>query len=65
MANMAQGKAKYYISIEAECFILHICSPWQGNDLGVIKNFLNIRLQSLNIPGVPTLTIHYIKSGLN
>ena len=43
MANIAQGEAECYISIEAECRVLYITySTWQGNDLSVIKNFLNI-----------------------
>ena len=40
MANIAQGEAECYIGIEAECFIFPY-STWQGNDLSVIKNFLN------------------------
>ena len=45
MANIAQGKAECYISIEAECLVLYFTySMWQGNDLSVIKNFLNIWL---------------------
>ena len=43
MANMARGKAECYISIEAERQVLYfLYSTWQGNDLNVIKNFLNI-----------------------
>ena len=40
MSNIAQGEAKCYISIEAECFISHIRSMRQGNALTIIKNFL-------------------------
>ena len=55
-----------YISIEIECRVLYcMYSTWQGNDLSVIKNFLNIHLPPLKIPSFPTLTIHYIKSGQN
>ena len=69
MANIARGEAECYISIEAECQVLNfIYSTWQGNDLSVI-NFLNIHspplLAPLNIPSLPTLTIHYIESGQN
>ena len=64
MANIARGEAKCYISIEAECRVLYFpYSTWQGNDLSVIKNFLNIHSPSLNIPSLPTLTINYIESG--
>ena len=43
MANIARGEAECYISIEAECRVLYFpYSMWQGNDLSVIKNFLNI-----------------------
>ena len=38
-------------------------SMWQSNVLSVIKNFLNIHSSPLNIPILPTLTIHYIESG--
>ena len=66
MANIAQGKAEYYISIEAMCQVLNFMySTWQGNDLSVIKNFLNIHLPPLNIPSLPTLMINYIESGQN
>ena len=62
MANIAQGEAECYISIE--CRVLYFSySTWQGNDLSVIKNFLNIHLPPLNIPSLPTLTIKYIESG--
>ena len=41
MTNIARGKAKCYISIEAECRVLYFTySTWQGNDLSVIKNSL-------------------------
>ena len=44
MANIARGEAECYISIEAECRVLYFMyTTWQGNDLSVIKNFLNIR----------------------
>ena len=43
MANIAQGEAECYISIEAKCLVLYfLYSMWQGNDLSVIKNFLAI-----------------------
>ena len=62
MANIARGKAEYYITIEVECQVLSFTySMWQGNDLSVIKNFLIIHLPPLNIPSLPTLTINYIK----
>ena len=48
----------------AKCFILRI-AWWQGNDLSVIKNFLNIHSPPLNIPSLLTLMINYIESGLN
>ena len=38
-------------------------SMWQDSDLSVIKNFLNIHSPPLNIPSLPSLTIHYIESG--
>ena len=42
-ANIARGEAEYYISIEAEYWVLYFTySMWQHNDLSVIKNFLNI-----------------------
>ena len=51
MANIAQGKAECYISIEAKCWVLYFMySTWQGNDLSVITNFLNIHSPPLNIP---------------
>ena len=63
MANIAWGEAKCYISIEAECQVLYFTySTRQGNDLSVIKNFLDIHSPPLNIPSLPTLTINYIKS---
>ena len=71
MANIARGEAKCYISIEtecqvAECRVLYFTySMWQGNDLSVIKNFLNIHSPPLNIPNLPTLTINYMESGQN
>ena len=66
MANIAQGKAECYISIEAECQVLYFTySMWQGNDLSVIKNFFTIHLQPLNIPSLLTLTINYIASRQN
>ena len=66
MANIARGEAECYISIEAECRVLYFTySTWQGNDLSVIKNFLNIHSPPLNIPSLPTLTINYIESGQN
>ena len=40
-------------------------STWQGNDLSVIKNFLNIHMPPLNIPSLPSLTTNYIESGQN
>ena len=40
-------------------------SMWQGNDLSVVKNFLNIHLPPLNLPSLPTLTINYIESRQN
>ena len=53
MANIARDKAECYISIEAECQVLYCTySTWQGNDLSVKKNFLNIHLPPLNIPPV-------------
>ena len=43
IANITRSKAECYISIEAECRVLYFTySMWQGNDLSVIKNFLNI-----------------------
>ena len=64
MANIAQGEAECYINIKAECRVLYFMySTWQGKDLSVIKNFLNIHLPPLNIPTLPTLTINYIESG--
>ena len=64
MANIVQSKAECYISIEAECRVPYFpYSMWQGNDLSVIKNFLNIYLPPLNIPSLSTLTINYIESG--
>ena len=66
MANIARGEAECYISIEAECQVLYFpYSTWQGNDLSVIKNFLNIHSPPLNIPSLPTLTINNIESELN
>ena len=70
MANIARGKAECYISIEAECRVLYFpYSTWQGNDLSVIKNFLNIHLRhhraTINIPSLPTLMINDIESGQN
>ena len=66
IVNIAQGKAECYISIEAECRVLYFTySTWQGNDLSVIKNFLNIHSPPLNIPSLPTLTTNYIESGQN
>ena len=60
MANTARGKAECYISIKAECQVLYfLYSTWQGNDLSVIKNFLNIHLPPLSIPSLPTLSINY------
>ena len=64
MANIAQGEAECYISIEFKCQLFYFMySMWQGNDLNVIKNFLNIYLPPLNIPSLPTLTINYIEFG--
>ena len=37
-------------------------STWQGNDLSVIKNFLNIYSPQLNTSSLLTLTTNYIKS---
>ena len=58
IANIAQGKAECYISIKAECrmlyFIQFMYSMWQGNDLIVIKNLLNIHSPPLNTPSLPT-----------
>ena len=66
MANIARGGAKCYINIEAEYRVLYFpYSTWQGNDLSVINNFLNIHSPPLNIPSLPTLTINYIESRLN
>ena len=66
MANIAQGKAEYYISIEAKYQMLYFTySMWQGNDSSVIKNFLNIHSPPLNISILPTLMIHYIESEQN
>ena len=63
MANVVRGKAECDISIEAESRVLYFMySTWQGNNLSVIKNFLNIHLPPLNIPSLPTLTINYIES---
>ena len=43
MANIAWGEAECYISIKAEYRVLYFpYNTWQGNDLSVIKNFLNI-----------------------
>ena len=64
MANIAQGEAECYISTEAMCQVLYFTySMWQGNDLSVIKNFLNIHSLPLNIPSLPTLTINHMESG--
>ena len=66
MASIARGKAECYISIEAECRALYlIYSTWQGNDLSVIKNFLNIHLPPSNIPSLLTLTANYIETRQN
>ena len=66
MANIAQGEAECYISIEAEYQVLSFTySAWQGNDLSVIKSFLNIHSPPLNIPSLPSLAIKYIESGQN
>ena len=55
MANIARGEAECYISIEAECQVLYFTYiTWQGNDLSVIKNFLNIHSPPLNIPNLLT-----------
>ena len=62
MANTGRAEAECYISIEAECQVLYFTySTWQGNDLSVIKNFLNNHLPPLTIPSLPTLTINYIE----
>ena len=51
MTNIARGEAECYISIEAEFRVLYFTySTWQGNDVSVIKNFLNIHSTPLNIP---------------
>ena len=66
MANITRGKAECYITIEAECQVLYFpYSMWQGNDLSVIKNFLNIHSCHHHIPSLPTLTINRIESGQN
>ena len=52
--------------LSSERFILFkYYSTWQGNDLSVIKNFLNIHSPPLNIPSLLTLSINDIKSGQN
>ena len=66
MANIARGEAECYISIEVEYQVLYCTyTTWQGNDLSVIENFINIYLPPLNIPSLLTLMINYIKSGQN
>ena len=50
MANIALGEAEYYSRIEAECQVLYFTyCTWQSNDLSVIKKFLNIHSEPLNI----------------
>ena len=60
MANIVRGEAGHRGRV-----LYFSYSTWQGNDLSVIKNFLNVQLPSLNIPSLPTLTINYIESGQN
>ena len=65
MANIAQGKAECYITIEAQCRVLYFTySMRKGNGLSVIKIFLNIHLPPLNqtlyIPSLLTQSINYI-----
>ena len=62
MANIARGEAEYYFSIETKCRVLYFpYSTWQGNDLSVIKNFLNIHSPLLNIPSLLTWMIRYME----
>ena len=64
MANIARGEAKCYISIKAKFRMLYFThNTWQGYELSVMKNFLNIHSLPLNIPSLPTLLIHNIESG--